>query len=104
MASDKEKKILSLLGLAARGRNLTGGENQVLDAIRTGTARLVIIAENASDNTKKKFTDKCEFYDIPIRIWGTGEDLGHGTGHEYRVSLALTENGFAEKIIALMDE
>ena len=66
MASDKEKKILSLLGLAARGRNLTGGENQVLDAIRTGTARLVIIAENASDNTKKKFTDKCEFYDIKV--------------------------------------
>ena len=104
MASDNDKKILSLLGLAARGRNLSGGENQVLDAIRTGNARLVIIAENASDNTKKKFEDKCAYYDIPIRIWGTGEDLGHGTGHEYRVSLAVNESGFAEKIIALMDE
>jgi len=101
---DKEKKILSLLGLAARGRNLTGGESQVLDAIRKGSARLVIIAENASDNTKKKFEDKCVYYEVPYRVWGTGESLGHGTGHEYRVSIAVTEAGFAEKIIALMDE
>lgn len=104
MESENEKKILSLLGLAAKGRNLTGGENQVLDAIRSGNAKLVIIAENASDNTKKMFADKCAFYQVPIMIWGKGDELGHGTGHEYRISIAVTEKGLAEKIIALMDE
>ena len=59
----KQNKILSLLGLAMRGRNLVSGEFQTIDAIKSGAAMLVIIATDASDNTKKLFHNKCSFYD-----------------------------------------
>ena len=52
----KQNKIYSLLGLAMRGRNLVSGEFQTEDAVKKGSAMLVIVAEDASANTKKLFT------------------------------------------------
>ena len=70
-----QNKVLSLLGIAMRGRNLVSGEFQTLEAVRNGSAMLVIIAEDASDNTRKLFTDKCSFYEVPVYRYGTKETL-----------------------------
>ncbi|MCI9220167.1 MAG: hypothetical protein HFH94_10590 [Lachnospiraceae bacterium] len=61
----KQNRVLSLLGIAMKGRNLVSGEFQTLDAIRNGSAMLVIVAEDASGNTRKLFTDKCSYYGVP---------------------------------------
>ena len=71
-----QNKIFSLLGIAMRGRNLVSGEYQTLEAVKKGSAMLVIVAEDASDNTKKLFSDKCSFYKVPIFRYGTKENLG----------------------------
>ena len=63
----KQNKIYSLLGLAMRGRNLVSGEFQTEDAVKKGSAMLVIVAEDASANTKKLFHDKCSYYEVPDR-------------------------------------
>ena len=57
-----EKKILSLLGLAFRAGKVVSGEFAVKEAVRGQTAELVLVAGDASDNTKKLFHDKCSFY------------------------------------------
>ncbi len=95
----EQNKILSLLGLAARGRNLASGEFQTVNAVRNGTARLVIIAEDASANTRKLFTDKCGFYDVPVYVYGTKEELGHSIGKDIRSSVAILNAGLAESIM-----
>ena len=51
----KNDNILSMLGLAKRGGNIVSGEFSVENAIRDGSAYLVVIAKDASDKTKKKF-------------------------------------------------
>ena len=94
-----EKKILSLFGLMTKAGKLASGEFQTETAIKSKTAFLVIVAEDASDNTKKLFQDKCSFYKVPILFWGTKEELGHAIGKEYRASLAILDKGFAEAII-----
>ncbi len=71
----KQNKVFSLLGIAMRGHNLVSGELQTLNAIKNGSAMLVIIAEDASDNTRKLFTDKCSFYNVPVRMYGQKEEL-----------------------------
>ena len=63
-----------------RGRNLVSGEFQTLEAIRKGSAMLVIIAEDASDNTRKLFADKCSWYEVPVIYYGTKESLGRAIG------------------------
>ncbi len=100
MNSEKiEKKILSLFGLATRAGKIASGEFQTETAVKSGTAFLVVIAKDASDNTKKLFQDKCSFYKIPIIFFGTKEELGHAIGKEYRASLAILDKGFSEAII-----
>jgi ribosomal protein L7Ae-like RNA K-turn-binding protein len=65
---------------------------------KSGKAVLVIVAGDASDNTKKKFRDMCEFYKVPIYIYGDKDTLGHAIGKEFRASLAILDEGFAKGI------
>ena len=95
----KQNKVLSLLGLAMRGRNLVSGEFQTLEAIKKGSAMLVIIAEDASDNTKKLFTDKCTFYEVPVYEYGLKTELGRAIGKDLRSSLGVCDAGLADAII-----
>lgn len=94
-----QSKVLSLLGLAARGHNVVSGEFQSENAVKDGSAMLVIVAEDASGNTKKLFHDKCSFYEVPIFQYGTKESLGRAIGKDLRSSLAVTNAGLADSII-----
>ena len=94
-----QNKIFGLLGLAAKGRNVISGEFSTENAVKNGSAALVIVATDASDNTRKLFYDKCSFYEIPVFTYGTKAQLGHCIGKEERASLALTDKGLAEKLI-----
>ena len=91
-------KIYSSLGLCMRAGKLKSGEFAVLEAIRHNKAKLVIISEDASDNTKKMFGDKCSYYNVPVEFFGNKEELGHAIGKEVRTSLAITDEGFAQSI------
>ena len=87
-----------------RGRNLVSGEFQTLEAIRKGSAMLVIIAEDASDNTRKLFSDKCSYYQVPIVYFGTKESLGGAIGKDLRSSLGVCEAGLADAIVKQLKE
>ena len=94
----KQNKVFSLLGLAMRGRNLVSGEFQTEDAVKNGKAMLVIIAKDASQNTKKLFTNKCTYYEVPVYEYGTKEELGRAIGKDYRSSLGVCDMGLADAI------
>ena len=95
----KQSKVESLLGLCTRSRNLVSGEFAAEGAVKDGSACLVIIATDASANTKKLFKDKCSFYEVPCYEYGTKESLGHAIGKEIRASIAVLDEGFAKSII-----
>lgn len=98
------KKIFSLIGLATRAGKTVSGEFSTEKAVKAFKAEIVIVAEDASDNTKKLFTDKCNFYEVPCYVFGTKEQLGHAMGKELRASLAVTDYGFAQQLCKLLDE
>lgn len=94
-----QNKLLSYLGLAARGRNVVSGEFATGKAVKTGTACMVIVASDASDRTKKDFEDMCHFYEVPVFVESTKEELGHAIGKEERASLAVTDEGLTKAIL-----
>ena len=51
------KKLLSLLGLAKRARKVVSGEFSTEKSVKSGRSQMVIVSEEASDNTKKMFTN-----------------------------------------------
>lgn len=67
-------KAMGLLGLAARARKVISGEG-VLTSIQNGSAKLVLIASDASENTKKKYVDKCTYYNVEFDFVETSAEL-----------------------------
>ena len=93
-----DHKIYSMLGLATKAGKIVSGEFMTEKAVKSGSAWLVIVSEEASDNTKKMFTNMCRFYKVPLHIFGTKDELGNSMGKEFRASLAVVDSGFAKSI------
>ena len=100
----EEQKIYQLLGIATRARKVITGEDLTVREVQAGKAQLVVITSDASDNTMKKITDKCNFFNVEKHVFGSREDLGHAIGKDSRVVLAITDAGFAKKISELLNE
>ncbi|WP_335870756.1 YlxQ family RNA-binding protein [Bacillus sp. 2205SS5-2] len=99
----KTAQWISLLGLANRARKVISGEELVIKEVRSGRAKLVILSQDASENTAKKVQDKCRTYGVPVKLVNNRETLGHAIGKEARVVVALSDNGFANKLFTLLD-
>ncbi len=95
----KRNKMMSLIGLATRAGKTASGEFSTEKAVKCGQAQLVVIAGDASENTKKKFSNMCTYYQVPFLIAADKETLGHCMGKEYRASLAVSDKNFADAIL-----
>ena len=91
-----KSRVLGLLGLAAKAGKVQSGEFSTEKSVKSGRAYLVIVSEEASENTKKKFRNMCTYYEVPYFEFGSKEELGHATGREMRASLAVQDAGFSE--------
>ena len=98
-----QKKAFSALSLAAKAGKVKSGEFQTENSVKNGSAMLVIIAEDASANTKKLFTDKCSFYEVPVYQFGTKAELGRAIGKDLRSSLGVCDAGLADAIIKQLE-
>lgn len=92
------RKLQSMLSLCQRAGKIVTGEDTVEINIKSGDVLLVIIAGDASDNTKNKFENKCKYYNIPFFIYSTKEELSRCIGKYNRSVFAITEKNFADKI------
>ncbi len=84
-----------MLGIAAKSGNVVSGEFSTEKAVKTGQAYLVIVSEEASANTNKMFTNMTDFYEVPMYVFGTKEELGRCIGKEFRASLAIIDENLA---------
>lgn len=95
---DEDGRVLSLISLSKKSGNLGSGEEMVLEAIRSEKAHLVIVAGDASENTKKKFRDKTEYFGVPMVIFSDKDTLGRAIGKEFCASLAIMDGGLAKAV------
>jgi ribosomal protein L7Ae-like RNA K-turn-binding protein len=92
-------RILSLLSLATKAGKTTGGSMLVEKAVKEGKASLVILSSEVSQNTRKKFTNMCTYYNVPLYTYGTKEELGKFTGKEFRAVIALQGRDFYDSFV-----
>ncbi len=94
---DDEKKLLGMLGLCKRAGKLIIGTPMVCEYLSGSRGShdgvpLVIEASDTSDNTHKKITDKCKFYNVRhIRIEIDAETLGGALGKSAVAAVAVTD-------------
>lgn len=95
------KKILGLIGLAARARKICFGADSVELEIRKKKVYLVVIASDASNRTKEKFNKLCVEYKIPIIIEGEIEILSKAIGKSNKAIIGIEENNLAKQILKI---
>lgn len=96
-------KALSMLGIATKAGKTVTGEFSTEKAVKEGSAYLVVVAGDASNNTKKKFRNMCDYYQVTIKVFADKNSLGNACGKEFRASLAVTDEGLANAVIKQID-
>lgn len=91
-------KLLFMAGLARRARKISAGSFICEKMLKSGRSNLIIIAEDASDNTKKQFTDACRYYHVPIIEYSDMETIGKTIGTDVRAVISVNDKNFAEAI------
>lgn len=94
----KQDKVMGLIGLATKAGKTVSGEFCTEREVKSGKAKLVIVAKDASENTRKKFKNMCDFYKVPVCFYQDKIALGHAAGKEFRASLAILDEGFSKSI------
>lgn len=90
--------ILGFIGLAKRAGKIAAGEFLCSKAIKDGSAKLIIIAQDASQNTKKSLIDSCTYYHTPYLLFSDKAHLGQYTGGGSKAAAAIQDENFAKHI------
>lgn len=92
------KKILGMLGLASRARKLTFGADATENEIKKHKIYLIIVAKDASERTKEKFTKMAQNYNVPIIVCETIDNLSKAIGKQNKAILGIQDINIATKI------
>lgn len=91
---------MSMLSLSQRAGKLISGEESVEIAIKNNEAVLVLIAGDASENTKKKFNDKAKSYGVEVFEISDRQTLSGAIGKYNRAVFCVTDVNFANRMKA----
>ncbi len=90
--------LMQNIGLAKKASCVVAGNEAVMNAVRSGQAKLVFLAQDAGANTSKKYHDKCAFYGVSLYECLTADELGRALGRAHSAVVAVTDPGFAAKM------
>ncbi len=92
------RNAIGLLGLIRRSRRLISGA-EIIKGIQKQQVYLVVIADECGENMRKKLMDKCTFYKVPY-VFMDGKVLNQAIGTQNYIAVAITDQGFAQKLHA----
>ncbi len=96
-------KLLNFLGICRRAGKLAVGNDVVIDAVRGGEAKLVMLCSDISPNTEKKLRKTIDESGVRIlRLNRSKEELGFAIG-KFAAVTAATDKGFADKLCELIN-
>ena len=93
-------KVLNFLGMCKRAGSLVTGEDGALGAVRSGEAKLVMLAADAAENTSKKadfYSETCGA--VLVRLPYSKDELGDMLGRRVCAVIAVTDKNFARSFL-----
>jgi ribosomal protein L7Ae-like RNA K-turn-binding protein len=96
----EQNKLQGMIGLAKRAGKVVAGTPMVCEAVRKKKAMLVLIADDATENAKKKVQNCCDYYHIPYHKTSfSTADLAHMIGKSSVIAaIAVADSSFAGAI------
>ena len=102
MEINNKSKILNLIGLATRARKTSMGTDIVINCIQRKEAKIVFIANDASDETIKKLQDKCNYYKVQSCMLFNTLEINDAVGKNNIKVVSVNDSGFYNNIKTLI--
>ncbi|MDS1029077.1 ribosomal L7Ae/L30e/S12e/Gadd45 family protein [Bacillota bacterium LX-D] len=96
----KMQRIKNLLGFAQKSGNLISGDNTCRAKIKK--CKLIILAENCSEDNFKYYSYQCAKQDIPILQILSKDEIGMAIGKSPRTVVGIIDANFAKQIIQII--
>lgn len=99
----KKNKYLGLLGIAAKAGKVVAGADACKEAVRKNKVKLVLVAEDASERTKRNFQMICERQKTPIAIIGEIEVLSKAIGKNNKAVIGIKDENLFKEIYKIIN-
>ena len=93
-----ESKVYGLLGISAKAGKIISGTDVVIDAISKEIVKLVIVAEDISEKSKKNIKYFCEKQNIEMLVFGNIFNNSKAIGKQNRAVIGVKDLKLAEAI------
>ena len=92
-------KMAGLLGIAKRAGKTVSGAYSIEKALASkGAVKLLIIAADASESTKRSLMKAAELQNVPTGFALTKAELGRSIGRDYSAALSILDAGFGKAL------
>lgn len=92
-------KIYSILGIARKGGNISIGYDVTYLDVKDNKSKLVLIATDASDKTKKNVQFICDKYETKYIEYGEKEILGKSLGKKMVSVISVKDMNIASYLL-----
>ena len=96
-----QDRFYGMLGIAAKAGALSSGAFAAEQAVRSGRAWLLIVAADASEQTRRNYEGLCRGCGVEMAVCGDKERLGRAIGKDERAAIAVTNEKIAVKLSEL---
>lgn len=90
-----EQRLYNAMGFCQKAGRCQSGDFAAEKAVRAGKAKLVLLEQGASENTRDKYETLCRGRGIPLLLV---EEVGPAIGKPGRLVMAVTDGQFAKMI------
>src|SRR5690554_7643261 len=91
--------MIKILGLARRAKKLIIGTELTVKGIRTNRVKLVLLALDASSNTKKQIYDKCRTYNVDVLDVFSSDEISKSIGKKNIKVVGIIDEGFSKILL-----
>lgn len=96
-------KALGMIGLAKRAGKVVSGEFLCDKAIKSGDAKLIIIACDISERSKRDIVNACSYYNVNYIVFASSGELGKYSGTGKRTVISVNDENFANAVLSKIE-
>lgn len=96
--------MIKILGLARKAGKVVIGTDLTVNEVRKNRVKVVLLASDASNNTKKLIYDKCQFYKVFVIDTYSSAEISNSIGKENIKVIGISDEGFSKLLLSQKKE
>lgn len=98
-----KQRVFGLLGICTKAGKIVFGSEATLEAIQKRKVKLVIVAEDAAERTKRNFESICTQKEITCINFGKIDEISKAIGKENKALLGIKDKNLSNEIMKIIN-